>query len=270
MEEIGNNLGVSKSLISTWCKTWNIKTNNEYKKTCRLCGMTYKSFHNRSMFCSESCRTKYRYKHLGEDIKNKLRLEGSIRSRKSNETQTYEQKKIKWDKANKKKSERYFGEKYRTLNQEEIKVIKQTSAKAKYIARMNTPYMRMKGSLYRRLNHLIKGYSKDAHMQDYLGCSFRFLKEYLGNKFLDNMTWDNYGKGGWVIDHIIPCCNFDLSKEADRYKCFNYKNLQPLWEKDNTRKGGKMPDGTFIYSRENFRIKNNSLIEAQSRGVKYE
>ena len=55
------------------------------------------------------------------------------------------------------------------------------------------------------------------------------------------MSWDNHGFGDdkWHIDHIIPCSNFDLTKKEEQKKCFNYKNLQPLWQKDNLSKGNK-------------------------------
>jgi len=52
------------------------------------------------------------------------------------------------------------------------------------------------------------------------------------------MTWENHGKFGWHIDHIRPCCSFDLSKPADQFECFNYKNLQPLWAHENWSKHG--------------------------------
>jgi hypothetical protein len=50
------------------------------------------------------------------------------------------------------------------------------------------------------------------------------------------MTWDNYGKGGWHIDHKRPCCDFELTKESEQKLCFNFKNCQPLWEADNLHK----------------------------------
>jgi hypothetical protein len=70
------------------------------------------------------------------------------------------------------------------------------------------------------------------------GCSIKYLKEHLENKFTDGMTWDNYGE--WHIDHIIPCASFNLVHEEEQQKCFHYTNLQPLWAADNLEKGSKL------------------------------
>ena len=51
------------------------------------------------------------------------------------------------------------------------------------------------------------------------------------------MTWENHGD--WHIDHIRPCCSFNLLNDDDQKQCFHYTNLQPLWAKDNLMKGGK-------------------------------
>lgn len=69
----------------------------------------------------------------------------------------------------------------------------------------------------------------------YLGCSVDFFKQYLESKFQQGMSWENHGRGDdkWHIDHIIPCSAFDLTKKEEQLKCFNYKNCQPLWQKDN-------------------------------------
>jgi hypothetical protein len=43
------------------------------------------------------------------------------------------------------------------------------------------------------------------------------------------MSWDNYGKFGWHLDHIKPCKRFDLTSKDEQKKCFHYTNMQPLW-----------------------------------------
>jgi len=56
------------------------------------------------------------------------------------------------------------------------------------------------------------------------------------------MTWDNYGRNGWHIDHIIPISFFEFKSVNDtEFKyCWNLNNLQPLWESENISKGNKL------------------------------
>ena len=49
------------------------------------------------------------------------------------------------------------------------------------------------------------------------------------------MSWDNYGLYGWHIDHKVP---LSLAKtEEELLKLCHFSNLQPLWAKDNLKKG---------------------------------
>jgi len=73
-----------------------------------------------------------------------------------------------------------------------------------------------------------------------LGCTIPELRKHLENQFAPGMSWDNWARGGWHIDHIIPCASFDLSDPKQQRKCFNYKNLQPLWALDNLKKGARL------------------------------
>lgn len=86
-----------------------------------------------------------------------------------------------------------------------------------------------------RIYMALKNNYKNTSTINLLGCSIVELKQYLENKFVLNMSWNNYGK--WHIDHIIPCNNFNLNDETQQKKCFHYTNLQPLWAKDNISKG---------------------------------
>jgi hypothetical protein len=91
--------------------------------------------------------------------------------------------------------------------------------------------------LRKRVWSALRGRSKSAHTMELLGCTIDQLKQHLESRFLPGMSWDNYGK--WHVDHIIACATFDLTKEAEQRRCFNYTNLQPLWASDNIRKGTK-------------------------------
>ena len=50
------------------------------------------------------------------------------------------------------------------------------------------------------------------------------------------MNWDNYLQHGWHLDHIRPCATFDLKDEEKQKVCFNWRNLQPLWGRENVIK----------------------------------
>jgi hypothetical protein len=92
----------------------------------------------------------------------------------------------------------------------------------------------LRGRVYRAL----MGYSKAAKTKELLGCSIEELRAHIESKFLKGMTWDNYGQ--WHMDHIIPCCSFNMSIPEEQRRCFHFTNLQPLWAIDNIRKGGRM------------------------------
>lgn len=78
------------------------------------------------------------------------------------------------------------------------------------------------------------------------GCTVRELRDYIESKFQSGMTWDNWGRKGWHIDHIRPCSTFNLIDPLDQRRCFHYTNLQPLWEPDNIRKADTVPDSVFL------------------------
>lgn len=71
------------------------------------------------------------------------------------------------------------------------------------------------------------------------GLSWEDLKAHLEYKFQPGMSWDNYGRDGWHIDHIRPLSSFDLTDIEQLKQACHYSNLQPLWAKDNLQKSDK-------------------------------
>ena len=84
-----------------------------------------------------------------------------------------------------------------------------------------------------------KDYKSGSAVKD-LGCSIPELKTYLESKFQEGMSWDNWGRAGWHIDHIIPLDFFDLQNREEFLKACNYTNLQPLWAKENIKKSSNI------------------------------
>ena len=103
--------------------------------------------------------------------------------------------------------------------------------------RRNNSAWKIRCNLAVRIYKALKGINKSARTIELLGCSIEQLKSHLESKFTKGMSWKNYGK--WHIDHIKPCASFDLNKASEQRKCFHYKNLQPLWAKDNIKKGAR-------------------------------
>jgi len=97
---------------------------------------------------------------------------------------------------------------------------------------------KMRSNLRSRLCGALKQKTKSKSTLQLLGCTISELKKHLEKTFTENMNWKNYGKV-WEIDHIKPCCRFDLSKPEEQIKCFNYSNLQALTVSENRSKKDK-------------------------------
>ncbi len=78
-----------------------------------------------------------------------------------------------------------------------------------------------------------------------LGYTVEELRAHLEAKFIDGMSWANYGKGvkDWSIDHIRPVSSFPM--EAPLSEINALANLQPLWHRENCSKRNKW-DGQKI------------------------
>jgi hypothetical protein len=73
-----------------------------------------------------------------------------------------------------------------------------------------------------------------------LGCTMAEFVDYIESLWSDGMTWENWTRDGWHIDHIVPLAAFDLSDEEQVKAACHHTNLRPLWAKDNLRKGAKV------------------------------
>lgn len=103
--------------------------------------------------------------------------------------------------------------------------------------------IRLSYNMSRAMHHVLKkGKKNNRHWESLAGYSRDELMKHLEKQFLPGMSWDNYGVRGWHIDHIIPksAFNFTDIEDIDFKKCWELKNLRPLWATDNIVKGAKV------------------------------
>lgn len=102
---------------------------------------------------------------------------------------------------------------------------------------------KIKNTLRSRLCCAIRNKHKGGSAIKDLGCSISDFKIYIEQLFQPGMTWDNWSKTGWHLDHIIPLSSVDLTNpDAIKIVC-NYKNIKPVWASENIEKQHiKIPD----------------------------
>lgn len=113
---------------------------------------------------------------------------------------------------------------YALLNKEKISAYKMEYQRNR---RITDPVYKLKYVVSRMIRNSLKckGLSKNKRSKDILGCTIEFFKIYIEERFIDDMSWENYGTN-WDIDHIIPLSTADT--EEDVLRLNHYTNLQPL------------------------------------------
>jgi hypothetical protein len=110
--------------------------------------------------------------------------------------------------------------------------------------RKNDINFKLQHNIRNRIGLALKHNHKSAHTLELIGCSIEDLKKHLKLTALQNgypdFDIENFEGKKWHIDHIIPCCKFDLADPDQQKKCFNYKNLQILSARENMLKGNKL------------------------------
>lgn len=103
----------------------------------------------------------------------------------------------------------------------------------------NTPFRKLRKNVSSRVLRALKDRKMSKSCMELIGCSLEHLIKHIESNFTNGMNWDNMGRGGWHIDHKKPISWFNLFDNQELLKAMNYKNLQPLWESENCKKGNR-------------------------------
>ncbi len=206
------------------------KEDNEFNKRrcnqCKLCEKKWKKeWHQRNKKRLNK-KAKIYNKKNSEKIKANRKIY-YIKNKEHIDTQNILNREKNREYFNKKSREYYHKNKKHIHKKQKLYLSSNKEAKIRHNLRV-------------RINHVLQGKIKSGGTIELLGCTAEFLAMHIEQQFKDGMSWENYGRNGWHIDHIIPCSSFDLTDPEQQRKCFHYSNLQPLWAEDNLRKSDKI------------------------------
>ncbi len=98
---------------------------------------------------------------------------------------------------------------------------------------------REKKRLQSSFRHWLKWNGPGTAVIDYIGTDIGNVREWIESNWIEGMNWENYGQI-WVVDHIVPIRFFNVFNSEDMALCWHYKNLMPLFKKDNEKKQGNI------------------------------
>ena len=192
------------------------------KRRCRICDeikvldefpndFSSRVFFNKKSYCKPCAHTKWR---VPRSKTAEYKMKKSISDKK------YREKPQVIERINERSRERYY----------------------------NDIHYKLKLSIRNRVNKVIKtkNQKKLGSFVTNLGCTVEELITHLESKFYANpetgemMSWKNHSKKGWHIDHIKPLSSFNLEDPKQFKEACDYRNLQPLWWKENLSKGNKI------------------------------
>ena len=108
--------------------------------------------------------------------------------------------------------------------------------------RRDLPAFKLHRNICHQISNCLHGEKGSRKWEELVGYTTEQLKKHLEKQFVPGMSWKNYGRGGWEVDHIIPVSvfNFARAEDIDFKRCWSLKNLQPLWAIDNIKKYNKL------------------------------
>ena len=187
-------------------------------KTCTKCGETKKMFE----FSSDVSKKDNLYSSCKACVK---KYNDSRKEQYAERWKTYYQK-------NKEQIQRVKNKARKTVRGRAVSC-KQACRRTKK-RRESEPAFKLKGLLRARMRNILKGQGlKVGSAVRDLGCSVVKFRQHLESLFQPGMSWGNHGVFGWHIDHIKPLASFDLTNREEFLVACNWKNMRPLWAKDN-------------------------------------
>lgn len=116
--------------------------------------------------------------------------------------------------------------------------------------RVSDPEWKLLMCLRTKFKTYYSGESFSEQKEALVGCSIEDCRKHLESQWEDWMNWTNHKKGGWEIDHIVPTSLITKGYADKANILFNYRNLQPLRQFNNTQKFDHLQSAKdFLYKK---------------------
>lgn len=102
---------------------------------------------------------------------------------------------------------------------------------------------------------------KDEVFEGLVGTTAERFREFISAKFTNGMSWETHGY--WHLDHIRPVKLFNHDVAEEVKACWHFTNFQPLWGRENSKKGAKLNYGKDI-NRTNHGVEKEEPGEVQA------
>jgi hypothetical protein len=212
----------------------NSHSKDGYRSECSLCSKKRKE-----LIPKEKLLTYF--KNFREKNKKRLSEKQKIYYQNNIDKERYRNKKY-WEKLNKDKPiiKPKTKEELKLKRQEWIENNRELNKQKRRNKYKNDIFFKISHNVRNRVNKYLKSNNIPKRNKTFhiVGCPPEYLKEHLETQFVNGMSWNNYGRYGWHIDHIIPLSS--AKTEDELYKLCHYTNLQPLWAEDNLKKSNKI------------------------------
>jgi hypothetical protein len=146
----------------------------------------------------------------------------------------------KWKAKNPEKVTEYR-RKWRAENPEKVSEQRKKDLKTYHKKNRNNPIYRLHQNMRSAISAVLAGRGKSAPTMKIIGCTVEELFEHFEScsTWEPWMTRENYGRGGWDVDHIIAITKWDQNCPVQFAKCWHKSNLQPMEHIENIKKGAK-------------------------------
>lgn len=236
-------LGLVRYYTGGSCKHGHIAERLVSNWTCVICNSLHVAKHERDTRGTEAHRERSRRRNASKAHKAAMARHRATDKYKQSCKRMRSSPAFKAKYAEYKKTAKYKENRARAASSEALwrasdrgKAIAKATRNRRYLE--DTQY-RLQIILRARLRAAIRHDCRRGSAVQDLGCSIAEFKSYIELRFLPGMSWENWSRTGWHLDHIKPLARFDLSVREQLLRACHYSNYQPLWAEDNQRKWAK-------------------------------